>query len=76
MYKEETSSVTSKVSGGSSGSILSLFNKSVVPRIYDGSEVASGCTKQSTKCEILSVYAPFEDTVGVMDSTGFYRLDN
>ena len=65
MYKEETSNVTIKVPGGSDGNLLSLFKKSVVSRIYDGSEVASGCKKQSTKREIFSVGAPFEDTIGL-----------
>ena len=33
VYKEETSSVTSKVPGGSGGNLLSLLRKSVVSRI-------------------------------------------
>ena len=65
MYKEETSNVIIKVPGGSGGNLLSLFKKSVVPRIYDGSEVANGCKKQSTKREIFSVRAPFEGTIGL-----------
>ena len=64
VYKEEMSSVTIKVPGGSGSSLLGLFNKSVVSRIYDGSEIMSGCKKQSTKREIFSVGAPFEDTIG------------
>ena len=65
MYKEETSNVIIKVPGGSGGSLLTLFKKSVFSRIYDESKVASGCKKQSTKREIFSVGAPFEDTIGL-----------
>ena len=54
VYKEEASSITIKVSVGSGGNLLSLCRKLVVPRIYDGCEVVSGCRRQSTKCEIFS----------------------
>ena len=65
MYKEETSSVTIKVPGGSGSSLLSLFKKSGVSQIYDGNDVTSGCKKQSTKHEIFSIGAPFKNTVGL-----------
>ena len=56
VYKEETSNVTIKVSGGGGGSLLSLFKKSVVSQVtrYDGNKDASGCKKQSTN----AIYFP------------------
>ena len=65
VYKEEMSSITINIPGGTDGSLLSLFKKSLVSRIYDGSEIASGCNKQSTKHEIFFAGAPFEDTIGL-----------
>ena len=65
MYKERASRVTIKAPGGSGGNLLSLFIKLVVSQMYDASEVMQGCKKQSTKCEMFSVRAPFEDTIGL-----------
>ena len=53
VYKEVTSSVTNRVSGGSGGNLLSLLKKTVVSWMNDGGEVAQGCKKQSTKCEMF-----------------------
>ena len=74
MYKEVTSSVTSKVSGGSKGSLRSLFKKSVVSRMFDGSEVANGCRNQSTNHEMFSVGALLEDTVDLPGLPGLCIL--
>ena len=74
VYKEDTSSVTIKVPGGSGGNILSLFMKSVVSQIYDGREVTSGYRKQSTKREMFFVRAPFEGTIGVLGLPGLWIL--
>ena len=77
VYKEETSRVTIKVPGGGGGNLLSLFIKSVVSCMYDGREIASGWRKQSTKREMFSVGAQFEDTIGLQDcqAYGFYVED-
>ena len=72
VYKEVTSSVTNRVPGGSGSNLLSLFKKSVVSRMNDGSEVAQGCRKQSTKREMFSVGAPFEDTIGLPGLPGLW----
>ena len=61
---KETWSNIIKVPGGSGGSLLSPFKKSVVSWIIDGSEIVSGCKKQSTKCKIFFVWAPFRGTIG------------
>ena len=40
----------------------------------DGSELAQGCKKQSTKREMFSVGAPFEDTIGLPGLPGLWIL--
>ena len=67
VYREETSSVTSKVPRGTSGtcSILCLFVKSVVFQMQDGREVANGYKNQSTNGEMFSIRALLEDMMGL-----------
>ena len=63
MFRDDTSSVTSKVPCGSNGNLLSLIIKSVVSRTCGGREVVNGCKNQSTNVEVFSVGALFEDTI-------------
>ena len=74
MYKDDTSGVPSKVSGGSNGNLLSLLIKSVVPQTYDGREVGNGCKNQSTNREMFYVGALFEDTIGLPGLPGLCIL--
>ena len=69
-----TSSVTSKVPGGSDANLLSLFKKSVVSWIYDGSELAWGCEKQSIKREIFFVEVPFKAQLVYLDYQAYGSL--
>ena len=74
MYKDDTSSVTSKVPGGSNGNLLSLLIKSVVSRMYDGRKVANSCKNQATNYEMFPVGALFEDTIGLPGLPGLCIL--
>ena len=74
VYNDDTSSVTSKVPGGSTSSLLSLLIKSEVSQMYDGSEDANGCKNQSTNREMFSVGALFEDTIGLPGLPGLCIL--
>ena len=65
VYSKVTSSVTKRVPDGKVGNLLSLLIKSVVSQMYNRGVETQRCKKQSTKHKILSVRAPFEDTIGL-----------
>ena len=58
---EETSRVTRRLSGGSTGNLRNLLMKSVVSRINEGNWIMMGCKKKSTKHEMFFVGASLEE---------------
>ena len=70
MYKNDTSSVTIKVPGGSNGNFLSLLIKAVVSPMYDGRAVVKSCRNQSTNREMFFVRALFKATINLPELPG------
>ena len=74
VYKNDTSIVTSKVPGGSSGNLVSLVIKSVVSRMCGGREIANSCKNQSANRGKFFVKPLFEDTISLPGLPGLCIL--